>query len=166
MIVRERIKVVEAVSAQRVYTCTTGDVVSSSDINGGVRDLFHPDSTWVSVDLHDGPGVDVVADCRIYRHPDPVDVVVCCEVAEHCDGWHHMVVNAADHLGAGGVFIFTAAGPGRAPHGAWGAAAPGNGEWYSNVAPRDLEAALHAGFDGGWEVDQAGYDVRAVAHVV
>ena len=38
MIVRQRIKVVEAVSAQRVFSCTTGDVVSTSAINGSVID--------------------------------------------------------------------------------------------------------------------------------
>jgi hypothetical protein len=38
MIVRQQIKVVEAVSTQRVYACSTGDVISTSDINGSVID--------------------------------------------------------------------------------------------------------------------------------
>jgi hypothetical protein len=38
MIVRQQLKVVEAVPTQRVYTCSTGDVLSTSAINGRVID--------------------------------------------------------------------------------------------------------------------------------
>jgi hypothetical protein len=37
-IVRQQLKVVEAVATQRVYACSTGDVISTSDINGSVID--------------------------------------------------------------------------------------------------------------------------------
>ena len=131
------------------------------NINGGVRDLFTAHH-YVSVDLEDGPGVDVVDDFALHHADTPVDVVVCCEVAEHCEHWPALLAAAARNLTAGGLFLFTAAGPGRAPHSAVDGGEVRPGEWYRNIDPDDLAARLASMFSRH-EVDVLGPDVRAVA---
>lgn len=109
-------------------------------------------------------GVDIIADARTYQHPQPVDVVLCLEVAEHCPRWQELVANAARNLTDDGCLIFTAAGPARAPHSAWGAANPVAGEYYANVDLGELLAAGQASFETV-VVDEArdGQDVRLFA---
>lgn len=136
--------------------------VGGRDVNGTVRDLFHPDCTWTVVDPVEGGNVDVVADFTAYRHPTRVDVVVCTEVAEHCPRWPFLIANAARNLKTGGLFIFTAAGPGRAPHSAVAATGLLPGEFYENVEPERLNGSLRWYFIR-YEVDIAGTDIRAVA---
>lgn len=135
--------------------------VGGRNINGGVRHMFQV-AAWTSVDLVPGVGVDVVADFCDYEHPDPVDVVVCCEVAEHCQDWPTLVWNAAHHLGPDGLFLFTAAGPGRVPHSAEDGGEVRAGEFYENVDPDRLKSILRPLFHR-FEVDVLGPDVRAVA---
>ena len=66
--------------------------IGGRNINGTVRPLFDAIGPYASIDLYDGPGVDLVADvCEL----DPaktarklfgkmaVSCVVCCEVLEH-----------------------------------------------------------------------------------
>lgn len=133
-----------------------------ADINGGVRDVFHHDTTWTCVDLVDGDSVDVIGDAATYRHPHPVDLVVCCEVAEHYEFWPELVTNAATLLDGDGRLILTAATHGRAPHGAWGDPRPAANEWYGNISPDDLRQVAESVFDEV-TVDVAGTDVRMVA---
>lgn len=134
--------------------------VGGRNINGTVRALFDAVS-YLSVDLVAGPGVDIVADfCDV--NLEPVDVVVCCEVAEHSPDWAGLVAHAAELLLPGGRLIFTAAGPGRSPHSADDGGEVRPGEWYRNVSPDDLDEVLARYFD--WhDIDEIGTDVRAVA---
>lgn len=137
--------------------------VGGRDINGTVRGCF-PGAAYTSVDLIDGPGVDVVADFATWEPDDLVDVVVCCEVAEHTEAWPELVAHAADVLVDGGVLIFTAAGPSRAPHSAFDGGELRDGEWYQAVDPERLEEVLSGHFDDVTVVeDQALGDVWAVA---
>lgn len=134
--------------------------VGGRDVNGTVRHLFDA-TAYTSVDLFPGPAVDIVADfCDVDL--DPVDVVVCCEVAEHAHNWCQILEHAADTLNPGGALIFTAAGPARAPHSASDGGEVRPGEWYRNVDPLDLDEVLARHFDRH-EIDEAGTDVRAVA---
>lgn len=130
------------------------------NINGGVRHLFQIVS-WTSVDLVAGPDVDVVDDFCDYQGAT-VDVVVCCEVAEHTRDWPTILWNAAQHLTDGGLLIFTAAGPGRAAHSAGDGGPLQPGEHYENVDPARLADVLRPLFSK-FEVDTLGPDVRAVA---
>jgi SAM-dependent methyltransferase len=118
----------------------------SQDMNGSVRDLSFGDE-WVGVDIVAGPGVDIVADGCTYRHPTPVDMVVCCEVLEHLETWPELVANAAANLRPGGLFVGTCAGPGRSPHSGI-RAEPGmvDGEFYANVAQDQFESVASAHF--------------------
>ena len=136
----------------------------SRDINGGVRGLFLSAVTYTGVDLHDGPSVDVVADVRYYTHDRLVDVVVSTELLEHVEHPELVVDAAYRNLRRPGVFIATAAGVHRPPHGADGSPKPAPGEWYDNISLEQLTAALgDAGFDD-WTVRDTGRDIYCEAH--
>ena len=51
--------------------------VGSRDINGSIRELVDAD-TYVGIDLEEGPGVDVVGDCRYWEPPWDASLVLCC----------------------------------------------------------------------------------------
>lgn len=131
--------------------------IGGRDINGSVRCLFG--SEYTSIDLVDGPGVDVVADVTEYEPRDEFDVVVCCEVLEHTEA---DIIGAAHRLlRKGGTLIFTAAGPGRAPHSAVDGGLLRQWEVYRNI-DRDFLVAKLLGFST-FTIDVAGDDIRAVA---
>lgn len=135
--------------------------VGGRNINGTVRDLFDtPDYTVI--DMHPGPGVDVVGDFLDYKPPRKPDTVIICEVAEHTKAWPELVARAADLLKVGGMLIFTAAGPDRKPHSAFDGAELRDGEFYENIQPNRLRAVLDKHFDDVI-VDEQGADVRAIA---
>lgn len=134
--------------------------IGGRDVNGTVRHLFNA-TEYTSVDLFPGPAVDIVADfCDVTL--EPVDVIVCCEVAEHTWSWPQIVTHASATLRPGGVLLFTAAGPTRTPHSALDGGPVRDGEWYGNVDPVDLDEVLAIHFDRH-EIDVAGDDIRAVA---
>lgn len=139
--------------------------LGSRDVNGTPRNLFRDAARYVGVDICAGPDVDIVTDAAELDLGETFDVVVSTELLEHAERADAIVASARRHLKPGGTFIATMAGPGRAPHGASGEAAPPPGEWYCNVSPDELEQWLTtAGFDR-WTVDLAGEDVRCTATV-
>lgn len=135
--------------------------IGGRNINGTVRGLF-PDAVYTTIDLEAGPNVDIVGDFLDYQHPELVEVVVCCEVAEHTSQWRDIIAHAADQLKPGGRFVFTAAGPGRQPHSGHDGGPLHDGEWYRNIDPGELYETLSAHF-GTVVVDVTDEDVRAVA---
>lgn len=117
------------------------------NVNGSIRPLFRGVTDWVSVDMSDGPGVDVVADCGDYVHPEPRDIVVCTELLEHTPRGPDVVRCAYESLVDGGHYILTTAAPGRPPHGAHGSPWLEPGEHYRNIEPGELSRWLYdAGF--------------------
>lgn len=115
--------------------------VGSRDINGTIRNLVSAD-TYVGIDLEDGPGVDVVGDCRLWEPPWKASLVICAEVLEHSP-WPAQVVEACVYyLRPGGRLIVTCAGPGRAPHSGHDGGPDVEGEHYANIDPADLEKWL------------------------
>jgi SAM-dependent methyltransferase len=129
------------------------------DVNGSCRDLF-PGWEYVAVDERPGPGVDVVADATTWDGEGKrFDVVVSTETLEHCRDWWGIVTNAFDLLKPGGLFVVTAAGPGREPHGCDGGPKAA-GEWYLNVESLELRDALET---TGFTDIAVGADVRAAA---
>lgn len=122
--------------------------IGGADVNGSARQLV--DSTvawvnWMGWDIEDGPGVDLVIDCR---KPPPAeylgraDIVLCTEVFEHVQDWTSILCTIVDLLTPGGFAFITCASDGRRPHGARGALNPAPGEWYRNVSQEDLYRAI------------------------
>jgi SAM-dependent methyltransferase len=133
------------------------------DVNGTPRHLFRRAAAYVSVDMRDGPGVDIVADAADLHLKDRFHVVVSTELLEHTPRGEAIVAAAHRHLTPGGTFLATMAGPGRAPHGASGEIKPPRGEYYRNVEPEALHGWLRdAGFVA-WDVNQLGTDLRCRA---
>lgn len=125
-----------------------GSVVEfgSRDVNGSVRPLFAAAGKYVGIDIAEGPGVDVVADCggnTFESSPEwNVDVVVCCETLEHTPKGRGVCRNAHTILKVGGLYIVTAAGAGREPHSAVDGGRLRPGEYYGNVSEGDMREWL------------------------
>lgn len=117
------------------------------DVNGGIRFLF-PHAEFVGVDIVDGAGVDVVCDAADYLPELPADCVVSTEMLEHTPRAREVVLAAFNMLAPGGLLVMTAAGPNRAPHSAYGASAPLDGEFYRNVTAGELS----------WWLEEAGFE--------
>lgn len=89
--------------------------VGSLDINGTVRDFFTA-KRYVGVDVHDGKGVDVVAEGQNLKYrAKSFDVAVSAECFEHNPYWRETFVNM--HRMARKAVLFTCASTGRPEHG-------------------------------------------------
>jgi SAM-dependent methyltransferase len=115
--------------------------VGSRDINGEIRSLIDA-GTYIGIDLEDGPGVDVVADCRFWEPPWKASLVVCAEVLEHAGDPRAVVDACISYLRPGGRLVITCAGPGREPHSGHDGGPVDPDEHYANVDPDDLEKWL------------------------
>lgn len=137
------------VTERRVDADSIVDVGGRNANYGTAQHLWPDAGKYEIIDLYDGPDVTWVGDFFDYEPAEPVDLVVCMEVAEHCEMWREMLVFAARMTKAGGHLLFTAAGPGRAPHTAFDGSRPvPEGEYYANIEVEDLHEALKfAGYD-------------------
>jgi SAM-dependent methyltransferase len=111
--------------------------VGGRDINGTANALFTADQR-TSLDLHEGPNVDVVTDALDWTPPAPVDLVICMEVLEHEPRQRELVDHMVGWLAPGGQILITAGGPGRAPHSAIDGGFVRDGEPYKNLNPKEL----------------------------
>ena len=136
--------------------------VGSLDINGGVSGLLDPEAMYTGIDVQPGFGVDVVADFTTYRHPYPVDLILCLEVLEHTPKWAEIIKAAHRNLKPGGTLILTCATIGRAPHSAKSAGWMPSGEFYQNVLHADLDTQMGR-FFVSWESHVQGTDLQACA---
>ena len=117
------------------------------NVNGNIRELFQGVTEWTSVDLYDGEGVDVVADCGDYVHPEPCDLVVTTELLEHTPRGPDIIKRAYESLRSGGHYVITTAAPGRPVHNATGGPELAPGEHYANISYNELHQWLtDAGF--------------------
>jgi SAM-dependent methyltransferase len=86
--------------------------VGSYDYNGSSRSdivRFQP-SSYLGVDIQQGPGVDEVADiCDLTQRfgAEAFDVVVTTEVLEHVDNWRGALANLKAVLAPGGLLVLT-----------------------------------------------------------
>ena len=115
--------------------------VGGRDVNGSIRDLVDA-QVYVAVDLEDGPGVDVVADCRHWSPPWQASLVLCAEVLEHAPEPREVVDACISYLRPGGRLVVTCAGPGREPHSGHDGGPVDPDEYYENVDPERLEKWL------------------------
>lgn len=116
----------------------------SRNINGSARDLVDC-VNYIGVDIHEGPGVNVVIDAADYTPQFKApDLIICMETLEHAPNACAVVQNAARILRDGGHLIVTCATDPRPPHTATGINAdgtfsPAEGEYYQNIKPEDLQ---------------------------
>jgi hypothetical protein len=115
--------------------------IGSKNINGSVR-VFYPSANYHGIDLCAGRDVDEVADGVTWQPKEPVDLVICCEVLEHCEKWIEMISNVSKMLKPNGIFLGTAAYGSRAPHSAVDGGRVREGEYYSNIPAIELDGAL------------------------
>lgn len=89
----------------------------SKDVNGSVRPLF-PKVHYHGIDMLAGKGVDEVANAAFWKPPASwlVNVIVSCEMMEHCMDAPRVCQNAYEILAPGGMFILTAANELRQAH--------------------------------------------------
>jgi trans-aconitate methyltransferase len=106
-------------------------------VNGRVRDLISADE-YISIDLEDGPDVDVVGDCREWSPPWLASLVVSAETLEHAPDPRGVVDACIGYLRPGGRLVVTCAGPGRAPHSGHDGGPVADSEHYANIEPTDL----------------------------
>jgi SAM-dependent methyltransferase len=135
------------------------------DINVTVRPLF-PGAAYMGLDIMAGPGVDIVADAATWDPGEQRwDTVLATELFEHAPEWPAICRTAFRALEPGGRFIVTTAAPGRPPHSGIDGGPLKFGEFYSNIDPAGLRAALEAaGFvEITVDVQPSPADVRAVA---
>lgn len=112
----------------------------SRNVNGTARVLFPRGSVdYIGIDVADGPGVDLIADARVWRPPAAwvPDAILCLEVLEHAPDWPRIVVNARRTLPVHGLLVVTCACDPRPPHGANGGPL-GPTELYANIQPLAL----------------------------
>lgn len=129
----------------QAFRCQDGTALDlgGRDVNGTLHGLFS--TSVVTVDIVDGPGVDVVADAADWTPDQVYDVVLCTEVFEHTPRWPDILATAHAALRVGGLLIATCATGNRPPHGA-ATDKPLPGEFYRNVPADELRAELD-----GWE---------------
>jgi SAM-dependent methyltransferase len=129
--------------------------IGSLDVNGSVRPLFAAAEHYHGLDISPGPGVDEVANAADWRSPPCFDVVVSTEVLEHAPRWRDVVVNAWDALADGGILLLTCATDPRPPHSAVDGWDVRPGEWYANVAPRELITLVRSFGPVRWTLEVA-----------
>lgn len=113
--------------------------IGSYNVNGSVRDLFRG-ADYTGLDIRDGRGVDIVADCADYDGKHAYDLVVSTEAMEHMTEPKTLIDCAERALKRGGVLILTCAAPERDPHGIDGGAV--RDETYQGIAPARLKRYL------------------------
>ena len=153
--------------ADNIDGMTFGSVVElgARDVNGSVQWLFDCD-TYIGVDIGAGEGVDVVCDAADYLPDEPVDCVVSTEMLEHTPRARDVVFQVFDMLKPGGMFVMTAAGPGRPTHSAIDGKGLQPGEHYANIHPNDLTDWLSGAGFVRYRVDvqRRPADIRCVAY--
>lgn len=139
--------------------------IGGRDVNGSTRHLFPAADPYIVIDLRPGENVDFVVDAATWTPNWAYDVVLCTEVFEHTADWAAIIATAYRALTPGGMFVATAASPGRPAHSGIDGNALQAGEHYAGVSRFELADALAvAGFER-CEVDEQLYpaDVRCVA---
>lgn len=137
--------------------------IGGRDINGSPRDVIEH-GAWVGVDLHPGPGVDVVMDVRDWEPKGGVraDLTLCLEVLEHARDWRGILRKCRELTKPGGLLIVTCAAPPREPHSGMDGGKLNPGEYYGNVEAHALGAEL-PGAEIEWDEDHG--DLRAAVRV-
>ena len=95
--------------------------VGAYNVNGSVRPYVETliPQCYVGVDITEGPGVDVVADCEHLTGAvgGDWDVVICTEMLEHVQNWRTCMRELVAALAPCGYLLLTTRSPGFPYHG-------------------------------------------------
>lgn len=124
--------------------------VGAYDVNGSIRSLFATASSYLGVDLVEGPGVDLVSYGHELQMPEGTfDIAISCECFEHDVHWVDTFVRMAHLTRSGGLVAFTCASRARPEHGTRRTSpnySPGTqdhgSDYYRNLTRADVEAAV------------------------
>jgi hypothetical protein len=134
----------------------------SCDVNStaqgmSIRPLFYKAIKYLGLDIVEGPGVDIVADCSDWHPDDMYDVVICAEVLEHSPNYLDIIKTASKCLIDGGIFIMTCASRERPPHSAIDGGPLRENEYYRNINKEDIKDILNANFNTAVILERDGY---------
>lgn len=137
--------------------------IGSYDVNGSVRRLFKDASTYIGVDLVEGPGVDRVIDGSRIDDPDGSwDVTLSGECFEHDPHWRDTFSTMVRLTRPGGLVALTCASRGRIEHGTrrtTAAESPGTQsvgvDYYRNVSVADVNELPLDEWFASWRVHYA-----------
>jgi len=95
--------------------------VGAYDVNGSVRPYIESlgPTTYIGVDMQDGPGVDLIVDCErlpIEMGYDAWDVVISTEMLEHVRDWRTCMRQMVAATAPGGLLLITTRSPGFPYH--------------------------------------------------
>ena len=123
-----------------------------------IRGLF-PLSRYTGLDVHGGPGVDVVGLVHEYQPEQQFDLVLSLQMLEHDPYWRKSLQKMTEFLKPGGSLILTFAGPGYPVHDPqsspiWG--------YYENRTLDEVESVLDGRFTS-FKAEQNHWDVYCLA---
>lgn len=130
------------------------------NVNGSVQPLFRS-ATFTTLDIR--PGADILGDAADWEPDRSYDMVLCLETFEHAERWRDICHTARKACRAGGWFIVTTAAPGRPVHSTEGSLVLPEGEYYGNVEPDHLRAALESAGFVDIVISHKADDVRSAA---
>lgn len=118
--------------------------VGSQNINGSVKPNFK-NCDYLGIDLGEAPGVDLVCDIIDHISPNTYDVVISCEMLEHCKTWEQALKQMYENIKPNGLFVLTCAGNNRHEHGTNNHTPQDSKftlDWYRNISPEDFRSVL------------------------
>lgn len=118
--------------------------VGSKNINGSARHYFWFCS-YTGIDLSKGKGVDSISDICTFTSPRQYDVIISCEMLEHCEKWVTALKRMYALLRPGGLLLITCAGPDREEHGTAATTpkeSPDTTDYYRNISTNEFRSIL------------------------
>jgi hypothetical protein len=122
--------------------------IGSMDINGNNRSHFK-NSTFIGIDIGEGPNVDIVCSGHLYsanKNFEKFNTIISTECFEHDCYYKETILNIVENLLLpGGLFIFSCATNGRQEHGTTRTSpndSPFTNDYYKNLTEEDIREFL------------------------
>lgn len=139
--------------------------VGSLNVNGTNKDLFE-DCEYTGIDVGEGKNVDIVSLAHEFKSDILFDTIISSECFEHDCHFEKSIKNIVSLLKPSGLFVWTAGGTYRAPHGGASctpliASNPKmDSNYYKNITAKDYSNIidLEAIF-GNYTINYRGEDV-------
>lgn len=123
----------------------------SKDINGNVNDLFKKGTTYIGIDILEGPNVNVVADASTWVPPAElaIDCVLSLGMLEHTPLGQQLTANAYKILQPHGIYLAMAAHTWPIHSGIDGMPRLIGNEYYKNVSLEEMLSWMSSSFGIG-----------------